>query len=71
MVARGRDWSRTTYARGRDEDYLISTRGRLMDRVRVVLAGRAAEEVALGVPSTYAVSDIRVSQEGGGGSLLH
>lgn len=59
LVPRGRDWSRTIYARGADEDYLIMTRGRLMDRVRVVLAGRAAEEVALGVPTTYGVSDVR------------
>ena len=33
---------------------------RLLDRVRVVLAGRAAEEVALGAPSTYGTSDLRV-----------
>ena len=59
LVPRGRDWSRTIYARGADEDYLIMTRGRLMDRIRAVLAGRAAEEVALGVPTTYGVSDIR------------
>lgn len=36
------------------------TRGRLLDRIRVVLAGRAAEEVALGQPSTYGTSDLRV-----------
>ena len=34
--------------------------GRLLDRIRVVLAGRAAEEVALGAPSTYGTSDLRV-----------
>eukprot|EP00887_Chlorella_sp_A99_P007243 scaffold2.g7243.t1 len=59
MVPRGKDWSRTIYARGRDEDYLITTRGQLLDRIRVVLAGRAAEEVALRVPSTYGVADLR------------
>ena len=59
LVPRGRDWSRTTYARGADEDYLIMTRGRLMDRVRVVLAGRAAEEVMIGGATTYSVSDVR------------
>jgi cell division protease FtsH len=59
LVPRGRDWSRTIYARGADEDYLIMTRGRLMDRIRVVLGGRAAEEVAIGVPTTYGVSDVR------------
>ncbi|KAL4448900.1 hypothetical protein ABPG77_007617 [Micractinium sp. CCAP 211/92] len=59
LVPRGSEWSRTIYARGRDEDYLIMTRGRLLDRIRVVLAGRAAEEVALGQPSTYGTSDLR------------
>lgn len=56
------DWSRTTFARGRDEDYIIMTRGRLLDRIRVVLAGRAAEEVALGEGemSTYGTADLKV-----------
>ena len=58
------------YARGRDEDYLITTRGRLLDRIRVVLAGRAGEEVLLGSPSTYGVSDLRVRGGGGGWLLL-
>ena len=31
--------------RGDDEDYTMSTKGRLVDRLRVILAGRAAEEV--------------------------
>ena len=31
--------------RGDDEDYTMSTKGRLVDRMRVILAGRAAEEV--------------------------
>jgi len=31
--------------RGDDEDYTLSTKGRLVDRMRVILAGRAAEEV--------------------------
>ena len=59
MVPRGRDWTRTVFARGADEDYLIVTRGRLMDRIKVILAGRAAEEVMLGTPSTYGVNDVR------------
>ena len=62
------DWSRTIYARGRDEDYVIMTRGRLLDRIRVVLAGRAAEEVALGAPSTYGTTDLRVGVGVGCGS---
>ena len=59
IVPRGRDWSRTIYARGNDEDYIIMTKGRLVDRVRVILAGRAAEEVMFGVPSTYGTGDIK------------
>lgn len=59
MVPRGRDWSRTIYARAADEAYLIMTRGRLMDRIRVILAGRAAEEVALGEATTYGLLDLR------------
>ena len=31
--------------RGSDEDYSMATRARLVDRLRVLLAGRAAEEV--------------------------
>ena len=59
IVPRGRDWSRTIYARGNDEDYIIMTKGRILDRIKVVLAGRAAEEVYDGVPSTYGTNDIR------------
>ncbi|KAI3430488.1 hypothetical protein D9Q98_005083 [Chlorella vulgaris] len=58
LVPRGSEWSRTIYARGRDEDYLIMTRGRLLDRIRVMLAGRAAEEVVQGTPSSYSNGDL-------------
>ena len=44
-----------------DEEYTLTTRGRMMDRIRVVLAGRAAEEVALQEPSTYCQQDLQVS----------
>ncbi len=40
-----RDWTRTVFLRGPDEDYTMSTKGRMLERVRVILAGRAAEEV--------------------------
>ena len=53
IVGRGRELSRTVFARGRDEDYLLVTRGRALDRLRVLLAGRAAEEVLHGAASTY------------------
>ena len=41
------------------------TRGRLLDRIRVVLAGRAAEQVALGEGdmSTYGTADLKVRHE--------
>lgn len=38
----------------------MSTRSRLLERVRVTLAGRAAEECLLGNPTTYSVIDLRV-----------
>lgn len=38
-------WTRTVFLRGSDEDYTMSTRGRLLERMRVILGGRAAEEV--------------------------
>ena len=45
IIPRGRDPTQTTYNRKRDEDYLFPTRARLLERVQVLLAGRAAEEV--------------------------
>jgi len=42
-----RDWTRTIFLRGPDEDYTMSTKGRMMERLRVILAGRAAEEVPI------------------------
>ena len=38
-------WTRTVFLRGSDEDYTMTTRARLLERLRVILAGRAAEEV--------------------------
>jgi cell division protease FtsH len=46
IIPRGSDMSRTFYARGTDEEYLLVTKGRLMDRLKVVLSGRAAEDIA-------------------------
>lgn len=42
-----RDWTRTIFLRGPDEDYTMSTKGRMLERLHVILAGRAAEEVLL------------------------
>lgn len=33
----------------------------MMERLQVILAGRAAEEVAFDMPTTYSISDLRVS----------
>ncbi|CAL8467968.1 g7506 [Coccomyxa elongata] len=60
IVPRGRDWTRTIFLRGPDEDYTMSTKGRMLERLRVIMAGRAAEQVLLEEgPSTYSVSDLR------------
>ncbi|KAL3161042.1 hypothetical protein ABBQ38_009425 [Trebouxia sp. C0009 RCD-2024] len=59
IVPRGRDWTRTIFLRGDDEDYTMTTRGRMMERLQVILAGRAAEEVAYEIPSSYSISDLK------------
>jgi ATP-dependent metalloprotease FtsH len=59
IVPRGRDPTQTTYNRKRDEDYLFPTRARLMERVQVLLAGRAAEEVFFGEATSYGSEDVR------------
>ena len=59
-AACGRDWTRTVFLRGDDEDYTMTTRARLLERIRVTLAGRAAEELVLGDATTYSVKDLRV-----------
>lgn len=56
-----RDWSRVVFLRGDDEDYTMTTRGRMMERLQVILAGRAAEEVAFERPSSYSIGDLKVS----------
>ena len=49
------------FLRGSDEDYTLTTRARLLERIRVTLAGRAAEEVLLpGGPTTYSTTDLQV-----------
>lgn len=56
-----RDWTRTTFLRGDDEEYTLATRGRMMERLQVILAGRAAEEITFDTPTTYSIPDLRVS----------
>ncbi|KAK9792719.1 hypothetical protein WJX73_003140 [Symbiochloris irregularis] len=60
IVARGSQWTRTVFLRGSDEDYTMSTRARLQQRLRVILAGRAAEDVMLKEgPTTYSMGNMR------------
>ncbi|KAL0050459.1 hypothetical protein WJX82_011563 [Trebouxia sp. C0006] len=59
VVPRGRDWSRTSFLRGDDEDYTMTTRGRMMERLQVILAGRAAEEIAFTSASSYSINDLK------------
>lgn len=51
MRAACRDWTRTIFLRGPDEDYTMSTKGRMLERLRVIMAGRAAEQVCTVFPS--------------------
>lgn len=55
-----RDWTRTIFLRGQDEDYTMTTKARLLERLRVIVAGRAAEELEFGVASTYSINDLAV-----------
>ena len=45
VAARGRGNSFTEFARFDDDHYLLQTRGKLMDRLRILCATRASEEV--------------------------
>ena len=58
-----RDWSRTSFLRGDDEDYTMTTRGRMMERLQVILAGRAAEEIAFTSASSYSINDLKVCSQ--------
>ena len=60
VVPRGKDLSRTIFLRGSDEDYTMTTRARLMERIRVLVAGRAAEDVTDGAShaTTYATKSL-------------
>ena len=60
IIPRGRDPTQTTYDRKSDEEYMFPTRARLLERVQVLLAGRAAEEVCFGEDVTsYGSEDAR------------
>ncbi len=60
IYRQSRDWTRTIFLRGNDEDYTLSTRARILERIRVTLAGRAAEDMLLqGGASTYSATDLK------------
>ncbi|GLC38755.1 hypothetical protein PLESTM_000772200 [Pleodorina starrii] len=56
---KGRAYSRTMFQRGTDEDYHVMTRGRLLDRIRVALAGGYAVRLALGEETNFTAADIK------------
>jgi len=56
---RGDEWTRTVFLRGDDETYSLATRARMLERLQVLLAGRAAEEVLFGSASTHAMMDMQ------------
>eukprot|EP00879_Flechtneria_rotunda_P013385 GHRR01013975.1.p1 GENE.GHRR01013975.1~~GHRR01013975.1.p1 ORF type:complete len:117 (+),score=36.58 GHRR01013975.1:748-1098(+) len=43
----------------RDEDYNMITRGRLLDRMRVAIAGSTAVKLVLGEDTNFAIADIK------------
>ncbi|GLI60691.1 hypothetical protein VaNZ11_002895 [Volvox africanus] len=56
---KGRAYSRTMFQRGTDEEYHVMTRGRMMDRIRVSLAGGYAVRLALGEETNFTAADIK------------
>ncbi|QDZ20839.1 ATP-dependent zinc metalloprotease FtsH [Chloropicon primus] len=58
LVPRNRSWSRVTYYISSDKSYKMLTGEDLRRQVRVQLAGRAAEELAFGEPTTYSSLDV-------------
>lgn len=43
-----------------DADFTLNTKGRVMDKITVQLAGRVAEQMVFGTGSTYGTDDLRV-----------
>ncbi|CAG9464039.1 unnamed protein product [Pedinophyceae sp. YPF-701] len=59
IAPRGRGVSRVEFARGADDDYVLTTRAKLLERIRTLLAGRVAQEVLTGKQTTYAHSNVQ------------
>jgi len=75
VVPRGKDLSRIIFLRGSDDDYIMTTRSRLLERIRVLIAGRAAEDVhylpshattygVLGIGDVYKLAEKAVTSYG-------
>merc|ERR1712039_1006826 len=58
VVARSHGKSFTTFAKSESHDYLFHKRGKLIDKIRILCAGRAAEEILFGSPTTQSLSGI-------------
>jgi ATP-dependent metalloprotease FtsH len=61
IVPRGRGDTFTDFARFYDDDYLVQTRGKILDRTRVLFAARAAEEFLFKNASYHSVANIDIS----------
>lgn len=58
IVPRTGEMSRTVLERRQDQSFTFPTKSRLLDRMQMMLAGRAAEEVVFGTASTLADRDL-------------
>lgn len=61
MVPRGKDWSRTIFDRSSDEEYTLTARAKVLDRIRVTMSGRAAEDLLFEDPTTYGNKDLEAA----------
>lgn len=64
LIQRGMEDGRTYFARKDDEDYLFVTKSRLLDKLRVHMGGRAAEDVGChGEVSTITLMGMAIAKE--------
>jgi len=63
IVTRDKGKCSTNFSRFDDDDNLIQIFGKLRDRVRILCAGRATEEILFGVSTNYAVPNLIVGRQ--------
>jgi len=63
IVTRDKGKCSTNFSRFDDDDNLIQIFGKLRDRVRILCAGRAAEEILFGVSTNYTVPNLIVGRQ--------